>query len=305
MPVIEVTNLYKRYRDQVAVRDLSFTVEEGEIFGILGPNGAGKTTTVECIEGLRVPDGGSITVLGLDPWSDRDELRRRVGVQLQESRLPDKLTVGEALDLYSSFYCTPANWQQLMDTLDLTGKRDTRFGKLSGGQKQRLSIALALVGRPQIAVLDELTTGLDPGARRDTWALIEGIRSQGVTILLVTHFMEEAERLCDRVALLDAGRVVAIDSPAGLAARVGGEQRIRFRPSRPLDDRLLTDLPEVAGLTRRGDQVLVTGTGEVLHAVVSTLARNQIVAQQLRVDQASLEDAFVALTGRARGATEN
>jgi ABC-2 type transport system ATP-binding protein len=305
MPVIEVTNLYKRYRDYIAVRDVSFTVEQGEIFGLLGPNGAGKTTTVECIEGLRTPDGGSIRVLDLDPRSGRDDLHQRVGVQLQESRLPDKLTVGEALELYSSFYRTPANWEHLMETLGLAGKRDTRFGKLSGGQKQRLSIALALVGRPQIAVLDELTTGLDPGARRDTWALIEEIRAQGVTTLLVTHFMEEAERLCDRVAVLDAGRLVAIDSPAGLAARVGGDQRIRFRPSRTLDDWLLTDLPEVTSLARRGDQVLVTGTGEVLQAVISTLARNQIVAEQLRVDQNSLEDAFVALTGRANGATDN
>jgi ABC-2 type transport system ATP-binding protein len=238
MPVIEVTSLHKRYRGQVAVRDVSFTVEQGEIFGILDPNGAGKTTTVECIEGLRTPDSGTIKVLGLDPRSDREELSQRAGVQLQESRVPEKLTVGEALDLYSSFYRTPANWEQLMDTLGLTGKRDTRFAKLSGRQKQRLSIALALVGRPQIAVLDELTTGLDPGARRDTWALMEEIRAQGVTILLVTHLMEEAERLCDRVAVLDSGRVVAIDSPAGLAARVDAEHRIRFRPSRPLGDGL-------------------------------------------------------------------
>jgi ABC-2 type transport system ATP-binding protein len=305
MPVIEVTDLYKRYRDHIAVRDVSFAVEQGEIFGILGPNGAGKTTTVECIEGLRKPDGGSIKVLGLDPRSGCDELHQRVGVQLQESKLPDKLTVGEALDLYSSFYRTPARWEHLIDTLGLAGKRDTRFGKLSGGQKQRLSIALALVGRPQIAVLDELTTGLDPGARRDTWALIEEIRAQGATILLVTHVMEEAERLCDRVAVLDAGRLVAIDSPASLTARVGGEQRIRFRPSRPPDDRLLTNLPEVVSLARRGDQVLVTGTGEVLQAVIATLARNQIVAEQLRVDQSTLEDAFVALIGRANGTTDN
>jgi ABC-2 type transport system ATP-binding protein len=218
--------------------------------------------------------------------------------------LPEKLKVGEALELYSSFYRAPANWEHLLDMLGLAEKRDTRFGKLSGGQKQRLSIALALIGRPRIAVLDELTTGLDPGARRDTWALIEGVRAQGVTIVLVTHFMEEAERLCDRVAVIDAGAVVAIDSPAGLTAGVGGEQHIRFRPSRPLDDRLLTDLPEVTSLTHQGEQVVVTGTGDVLNAVISVLARNQIVAEQPRVEQANLEDAFVALTRRA-GATEN
>jgi ABC-2 type transport system ATP-binding protein len=304
MPIIEVNHLRKCYRDQDAVRDVSFSVEEGEIFGILGPNGAGKTTTVECVEGLRVPDAGSIRVLGLDPQRDRDELHQLVGVQLQESKLPEKLKVGEALELYSSFYRAPANWEHLLDMLGLAEKRDTRFGKLSGGQKQRLSIALALIGRPRIAVLDELTTGLDPGARRDTWALIEGVRAQGVTIVLVTHFMEEAERLCDRVAVIDAGAVVAIDSPAGLTAGVGGEQHIRFRPSRPLDNRLLTDLPEVTSLTHQGEQVVVTGTGDVLNAVISVLARNQIVAEQPRVEQANLEDAFVALTRRA-GATEN
>ncbi|HEV7896723.1 MAG TPA: ABC transporter ATP-binding protein [Planosporangium sp.] len=298
MPVIEVTNLHKRYRDQVAVHDVSFTVERGEIFGILGPNGAGKTTTVECVEGLRRPDGGRIAVLGLDPQRDRAELRRQVGVQLQESQLPEKMTVREALELYSSFYPEPVDWTGLVDELGLADKRATRFGKLSGGQKQRLSIALALVGNPRIAILDELTTGLDPQARRETWQLIEKIRDRGVTVVLVTHFMEEAERLCDRLALIDSGRVVAVDTPAGLIARVTAEQRIRFRPSAPLDDRLLTDLPEVSGVTRHGTQVLVTGTGNVLHAVTSVLARNQIVAADLRVEQANLDDAFVALTGR-------
>ncbi len=295
--VIEVQNLRKRYGDTVAVDDISFTVAEGEIFGILGRGGAGKTTTVECIEGLRTPDSGTISVLGLHPVRDRGELRQRLGAQLQDSELPERLRVGEALELYSSFYRRPADWPALMETLGLSGKHGTRFGKLSGGQKQRLSIALALVGSPQVAVLDELTTGLDPQARRDTWALIEGIRDTGVTILLVTHFMEEAERLCDRVALIDSGKIVALDSPAGLATGVSAEQRVRFRPSQPLDDSLLTSLPEVTSLTRRGDTVLVTGTGDVALAVTSVLARNGIVAAQLRVEQASLEDAFVALTG--------
>jgi ABC-2 type transport system ATP-binding protein len=298
MPVIEVTNLHKRYRAQVAVHDVSFTVEEGEIFGILGPNGAGKTTTVESIVGLRKPDGGRITVLGFDPRRDRDELRQRVGVQLQESQLPEKMTVREALELYSSFYPRPADWRRLAGELGLTDKAGTRFGKLSGGQKQRLSIALALVGNPRIAVLDELTTGLDPQARRDTWELIENIRDNGLTVVLVTHFMEEAERLSDRVALIDAGRVVALDTPAGLVARVTSEQRIRFRPSAPLADGLLTALPEVSSVTRHGPQVVVTGTGNVVHAVTALLARNQIVAADLRIEQANLDDAFVALTGR-------
>src|SRR5215813_13157654 len=228
MPAIEVRNLHKRYGDHVAVQDVSFTVERGEIFGIIGPNGAGKTTTVECMEGLRKPDDGTVSVLGLDPRRDSVELRQRVGAQLQESALPEKMGVWEALDLYSSFYRTLANWQKLMDELGLAEKRNTRYGKLSGGQKQRLSIALALVGSPEVAILDELTTGLDPHARRKIWDLIEQVRTSGVTIVLVTHFMEEAERLCDRVAVVDGGRVVALDTPAGLVTRAVTEQRIRF-----------------------------------------------------------------------------
>jgi len=296
--MIEVQNLHKTYGDTVAVDDVSFTVQEGEIFGILGPNGAGKTTTVECIEGLRSPDTGRISVLGLDPRRDRAELTQRLGVQLQDSQLPDQLRVAEALRLNSAFYRNPADWHALMDTLGLTSKSKTPFAKLSGGQKQRLSIALALLGSPRVAVLDELTTGLDPQARRDTWELIEGVRDRGVTIVLVTHFMEEAERLCDRVALIDAGKVVAIDTPAGLAGRVEAGQRIQFRPSVPFDDALLTQLPEVSHVIHRGDVVVVTGNDNALNAVTSVLARHQIVAHQLRVDQASLEDAFLALTGK-------
>jgi ABC-2 type transport system ATP-binding protein len=298
MAVIEVEHLRKRYGDQVAVDDLSFTVEKGEIFGILGPNGAGKTTTVEIIEGLRTPDSGTVRVLGLDPRRDGAELRQRVGVQLQEGQLPELMKVWEALDLYSSFYEQPADWERLLDDLGLAGKRDTKFKHLSGGQKQRLSIALALVGNPEVAVLDELTTGLDPQARRDTWELIEHIRDRGVTVVLVTHFMDEAERLADRVAVIDAGRLVAIDSPAGLVSQVDGEQRIRFRPTAPLDESLLADLPEVHSVSRRGTQVLVSGNGDLLQAVTSVLARHRIVAQELRLEQANLDDAFVALTGR-------
>lgn len=297
MSVIEVQHLRKSYGDTVAVSDVSFTVEEGEIFGILGPNGAGKTTAVESIVGLREPDAGKISVLGLDPGRDRDRLRDVVGVQLQESQLPDKLKVREALELYASFYRAPADIDRLLESLGLGDKRDTRFAKLSGGQKQRLSIALALVGRPTIAVLDELTTGLDPQARRDTWELIDDLREHGVTILLVTHFMEEAERLADRVAVIDSGRVVAIDTPAGLAEAVDREQHLRFRPSAPLVDGLLTVLPEVRDVQRRGGQILVSGTGDVLGAVMSVLAREGIVARELRIEQSNLEDAFVALTG--------
>jgi ABC-2 type transport system ATP-binding protein len=298
MAIIEVTDLVKRYGETVAVNGVSFTVDEGEIFGILGPNGAGKTTTVECVEGMRAADSGTITVDGLDPRRDRGKIRQRVGVQSQESELPERMKVREALDLYSSFYPDPVDWRQLMRRLDLDAKQDNEFRNLSGGQKQRLSVALALVGNPKIAVLDELTTGLDPQARRDTWDLVEGIRDSGVTVILVTHFMEEAERLCDRLAVIDAGRVVAIDSPAGLVSRVDSEQRVRFRPSAPLDTALLAGLPEVIGVQVRGTQIVVSGKGNLLHAVTSVLARKQIVAADLRVEQASLDDAFVALTGR-------
>ncbi|HWF55373.1 MAG TPA: ABC transporter ATP-binding protein [Solirubrobacteraceae bacterium] len=294
--VITVENLHVAYGETVAVDDVSFSVKEGEIYGILGPNGAGKTTTVECVGALRRPDAGRIEVLGLDPQRRADELHQLVGIQLQQAELPEKLKVGEALSLFASFYRTPADPDRLLSLLGLTEQRGVRFGKLSGGQKQRLSIALALIGRPRVAILDELTTGLDPQARRDTWGLIEGIREEGVTVLLVTHFMEEAERLCDRVALIDRGRVVAIDTPAALAARAGAEQRIRFRPSRPVDLSLLHGLADVTAVIRHGQQLEVTGTGNLLGVVITALTRAGVVAEELRVEQANLEDAFVALT---------
>ncbi|AGP52915.1 MULTISPECIES: ABC transporter ATP-binding protein [Streptomyces] len=299
MPLIEVSNLRKEYRNHVAVQDVSFSVEEGEIFGILGPNGAGKTTAVECIEGMRKRDGGEISVMGLDPLKDKDlaELRESIGIQLQQSELPPKMKVWEALELYSTFYRDPVDWRELIKDWGLSGKADTAYGSLSGGQQQRLSIALALVGKPRIAVFDELTTALDPHARRETWKLIEKVREQDVTVLLVTHFMEEAERLCDRIAIIESGRVVALDTPSGLVSRVDEQQIIRFKPSVPMDDELLTSLPEVSSVTRSKSQVTVVGKGNVVYAVISVLARNQIVANELRLEQASLDDAFVALTG--------
>jgi len=296
-PVIEIDHLSKSYGAKRAVVDVSLSVEDGEIFGILGPNGSGKTTTVECVSGLRRRDGGSVRVLGADPQTDRAAVRAQVGVQLQEAELPAKLTVREALTLYASFYPDPADWRELVDVLGLGPSLGTRFGRLSGGQQQRLSIALALVGNPRIAILDELTTGLDPAARRETWDLVESVRDRGVTVVLVTHFMQEAERLCDRLAVIDAGRVVAIDTPGGLVERLDTRQELRFRPSRPFDDALLTVLDPVDELVRRGAEVHVTGTGDVLGAVVSTLARAGIVAEGLRVQQPSLDDAFLAMVG--------
>ncbi len=300
MSVIEVTNLHKRYGDTVAVDDVSFTVERGEIFGILGRNGAGKTTTVETIEGLRKPDRGTVRVLGLDPQKDRAAVARKLGAQLQESQLQEKLKVHEAIDLYASFYDDPADGNELLDMLGIVDKRNTQYRRLSGGQKQRLSIALALIGNPEIAVLDELTTGLDPQARRDTWDLIRRVRDRGVTIVLVTHFMDEAERLCDRLALIDRGGLVALDTPDGLVRQVNGEQRISFRPSTGLDDSLVTAVPGVSGVLRDGNgEVTVTGNGDIVGQVVLTLAQNNVIPADLKVSQANLEDAFVALTGRA------
>ncbi|MFG3422764.1 ATP-binding cassette domain-containing protein [Micromonospora sp. NPDC049460] len=306
MPVIEVDHLQKRYGEKVAVADVSFTVEQGEIFGVLGPNGAGKTTTVECVQGLRRPDGGTIRVLGLDPIRDRTEVRQRVGAQLQESQLPDKVRVWEALDLYRSFYRNRADIDELLTDLGLAEQRNTYFQKLSGGQKQRLSVALALVGRPEVAILDELTTGLDPQGRRDTWDLVERIRDRGVTVVLVTHFMEEAERLCDRLAIIDQGRVVAIDSPSGLLDRVGTDHRVHFRPDEPVEDALLLASPDVTGVSHYGAEVMVTGTKDVLQSVLSALNEAGIRYTGLRVEQPSLDDAFVSLTGRGgRTATQS
>ncbi|MEY9904136.1 ABC-2 type transport system ATP-binding protein [Catenulispora sp. MAP12-49] len=306
MAAIEVRNLKKTYGDTTAVADVSFEIGEGEIFGILGPNGAGKTTTVECISGLRTADAGSIRVLGLDPERDREDLRQVLGVQLQESQLPAKIQVREALELYASFYREPADVEQLLTQWDLTDKATARFRKLSGGQKQRLAVALAMVGNPRVAVLDELTTGLDPHARRIAWEMVEQVRAAGVTVLLVTHFMEEAERLCDRVAIIDAGRVVAVDTPAGLAARGSAAgQRMRFRPSEPVEDAPLLALPEVRTVERHGAYLEVTGTSEVIAAVTAYLARRQIIAAELRVEQSSLDDAFIALTSHPNAGDTN
>jgi ABC-2 type transport system ATP-binding protein len=296
-PAIEITGLCKTYGALVAVDDVSLSVAEGEIFGILGPNGAGKTTAVECAIGLRVPDSGTIRLLGLDPRADREQVHEIVGVQLQASAMPARLKVGEILDLYRSFYREPADVAELTEALGLAGKLNDYYKSLSGGQRQRLSVALALIGRPKIAVLDEMTTGLDPQARRDAWGLIEHIRDRGVTVLLVTHFMDEAERLCDRVALFDSGRVVALDTPANLAARARGGKVVRFRPSEAFDDQVLRQLPEVTQVERQSQRVIVTGTGELVNAVLFALAAVGVSALDVELDTSNLEDAFVKLTG--------
>ncbi|MEU9609027.1 ABC transporter ATP-binding protein [Streptomyces sp. NPDC048057] len=294
--IVDVSDLRKAYGGRTVVDGISFSVAEGEIFGILGLNGAGKTTSVECVEGLRVPDSGRIRVAGLDPVADHDEVTQVLGAQLQESALQAKLTVREALQLYSAFYPRPLDWRPLAERLGLGPKLSTRFGQLSGGQKQRLFIALALVGSPQVVVLDELTTGLDPRARRDTWSLIEDVRAGGVTVILVTHFMEEAQRLCDRIALIDKGRISALDTPEGLIARSSGSTVISFTPSRPIDPEVLAALPGRAAVDGKDGRITLSGTDETVNAVISFLARNHIQAHQLRVTDATLDDAFIDLT---------
>jgi ABC-2 type transport system ATP-binding protein len=299
MAVIEVHELRKRYGDTVALDGIDLAVEAGEVFGLLGPNGAGKTTAVEIIEGLRRPDSGTVRVLGLDPGRDGPELRQRVGVQLQQAQLQEKITVGEALELYAGFYRDPRPVAGLLAEWGLEGKRTTRFTNLSGGQQQRLFLALALIGRPELVFFDEITTGLDPAARRQTWELVRRVRDTGVTVVLVSHLMDEVEELCDRVAILDRGRIVALDTPAGLVARSGSEQRMRFRPTGPIPAGLLEAVPGVLRVERSGSQVLVAGTGDFAPGVTSALARGGLLVADLRLEQRSLDDAFVALTGRA------
>jgi len=299
VPVIDVRGLCKTYGDLVAVDDLDLPVEDGEIFGIVGPNGAGKTSTVECITGLRVPDSGTIRVLGYDPMTDRAEVRQRVGVQLQECALPVKIRVGEVLELFGSFYPRAVDTNELAEALGLASHRRAYYRELSGGLKQRLSIALALVGNPELAVLDELTTGLDPHARQETWALIESVRARGVTVVVVTHSMEEVERLCDRVAVIDHGRMVACGTPSELTSQSGGVTRMSFHPSGPFADALLACLPDVTSLERHGETVVVTGVGDMVTDIVLALHGAGIRPRHVRVESASLEQAFLTLTGDA------
>ena len=296
MAVIEVHELHKRYGDTVALDGIDLEVRAGEVFGLLGPNGAGKTTAVEIIEGLRGADEGTVRVLGLDPGDP--ELRQRVGVQLQQSRLPEKMRVGEAVELYAGFYRDPRPVDGLIEEWGLAAKRDTAFKNLSGGQQQRLFLALALVGNPELVFFDEITTGLDPAARRQAWELVRRVRAQDVTVVLVTHLMDEAEELCDRVAILDRGRIVGLDTPTALIDRSGSPQRMRFRPAVPLPAGLVETVPGVLAVERSGSQVLVTGTGDFATGVTAALAREHVLVADLRLEQRTLDDAFLALTGR-------
>jgi ABC-2 type transport system ATP-binding protein len=301
-PAVVVSNLVKRYGKFVAVDDVSFAIQEGEIFGIIGPNGAGKTTTVECISGLRAPDSGSISVCGLSPQRDRDQIREFVGVQLQEGALPPRLKVGEAVRLFAAFYPNPLDPQDVLESLGIKDIEHAVYKKLSGGQKQRVSIALALIGNPKIAILDELTTGLDPEARRETWALIERIRDRGVTVVLVTHFMDEAETLCDRVALINKGRLRALDTPEAIAGETG-TTRLRFVPSQPVDDQALYAVDGVQAVERKGRFVTVTGTGDLASSLINALAAEGVRVSDLEATRGNLDDAFIRLTREATAET--
>jgi ABC-2 type transport system ATP-binding protein len=300
-PIVKVEGLRKTYHTTVAVDEVSFEVHEGEIFGMVGPNGAGKTTTIECLEGLRKPDRGIVNVLGIDPQRENRFLHLQTGMQLQQSNLPDRMKVWEALDLYSSFYPKARNWQELLLQLGLEEKRNSPFGKLSGGQKQRLFIALALLPDPQLIFLDELTTGLDPQARHVIWDLVRDVRSQGKTILLTTHYMEEAERLCDHVAILDHGRIVALDTPTELIRTHGCGESLMFTVDTPLPTEFIHSLDQIGRLDIQGDKVVVYGystQSNMVSDVVLLLARLGIPFRNLRSEQSTLEEVFLKLTGR-------
>jgi ABC-2 type transport system ATP-binding protein len=299
MAVIQAEKLHKKYAAVTALEDVTFEVRENEIFGMVGPNGAGKTTTIECCEGLRRPDGGTLRVLGLDPQADGNALRRRTGVQLQSAALPPRMKVWEALDLFGSFYDKPSDWKSLLERMGLAEKRNAYVSKLSGGQKQRLFIALSLLNDPELVFLDELTTGLDPQARRAMWDLVREIRGKGKAVFMTTHFMEEAERLCDRVAILDHGRIIALDTPQNLVRGLNAENRIIFLTDDPLPADALREVPGLVRVEQAADRAVVYGRGDALvGGVVNALGARGIRFRDLRTEQPTLDDVFLTLTGR-------
>jgi len=298
--VIHVSNIRKTYGKVVAVDDVSFDVQQGEIFGLIGPNGAGKTTTMECVEGLRRPELGAITVLSLDPMRDARTLQNRVGVQLQQAQLQKRIKVWEAVDLWASLYSRAVNGDALLERLGLTDKRHAWFMTLSGGQKQRLFIALALIHDPEVVLLDELTTGLDPQARRAIWEMVRGIRDRGKTVLLTTHLMEEAERLCDRVAIIERGRVIDIGTPAGLVRRHCPEQTVVLVAD---DHSAREHFERIAGVelvTCEGVRFTIRGRNDNLVTdVIHCLSEHRIRVTEFRTELPNLEDVFLKLTGHS------
>jgi ABC-2 type transport system ATP-binding protein len=299
-PAISCRGLVKRYADVVAVDGLDLTVAPGECFGLLGPNGAGKTTTIEILEGLTKPDAGEVAILGRHWGTHERELRARLGISLQESRFHDRLTVFETLDLFRSLYPSGRDPELLLSDMSLTEKRNARVGKLSGGQRQRLAVACALAGDPEILFLDEPTTGLDPQSRRELWDLIEGYRAAGRTVLLTTHYMEEAERLCDRVAVVDHGRIIAQGTPGELVAGLNAPYIVEFASDPALSAEDLRALPGVRDCRQRDARwfVRVASLVEAVPALLASLDRGKARLLTLSTHQATLEDVFISLTGR-------
>jgi ABC-2 type transport system ATP-binding protein len=299
-PIISVSGIRKTYGKTVAVDDVSFDVEEGEIFGLIGPNGAGKTTTMECVEGLRRPDRGTISVLSLDPMRDARTLQQKVGVQLQQAQLQKRIKVREAVDLWASLYPRAVDGDALLERLGLTDKRQAWFMTLSGGQKQRLFIALALIHDPDVVLLDELTTGLDPQARRAIWDLVREIRTRGKTVLLTTHLMEEAERLCDRVAIVERGRVIDIGTPAGLVRRHCQNETVVLETTDAPAAQRFEAIPGVESVKWQGSQCTIRGRGgDLVTHVIQCLAEHRIQVTSFKTELPNLEDVFLTLTGHS------
>jgi ABC-2 type transport system ATP-binding protein len=299
--VVQASGIIKRYGSTRAVDDVTLEVLHGEIFGLIGPNGAGKTTTMECIEGLRVPDAGRISVLGLNPFQDVSTLQRRIGIQLQEAQLQKRIKVREAIALWSSLYGTkPADGYRLLEQLGISGKTNDWFMTLSGGQKQRLFIALALIHDPELVFLDELTTGLDPQARRAIWELVRGIRDRGKTVFLTTHLMEEAQQLCDRVAIIDHGRIVDVDSPDGLVRRHCPERTVAIETSSAHAREALSRVAGVDSATQDDGRVIVrTRSVDVMTGIIQCLAGQRIEVTDFQTFVPTLEDVFLKLTGHS------
>lgn len=298
---VDVHELVKTYDHVRAVDGVSFQVQPGEIFGIIGSNGSGKTTTVECLQGLRRRDGGAVSVLGLDPAVQRDALRHRIGSQLQESALPERLKVWEALDLFAALSPRARDWSRLADEWGLHEKRNTAFSDLSGGQRQRLFVALALVNDPEVVFLDEMTTGLDPSARHAAWDLVRQVRERGTTVVLVTHFMDEAEALCDRIAVFESGKIAALDTPAALVARFADQSIVHFSHEGGDDLAWLHDCRGVQSVERAGTRYTLTGEGPLLAYAGAALVAHGIAPLDLRGERATLEQAFLRISERKDG----
>jgi len=301
LPVIQVSGIRKTYGSTLAVDEVSFEVNQGEIFGLIGPNGAGKTTTMECIEGLRTPDRGTIAVLGLDPFRQVYKLQDRIGVQLQQAQLQKRIKVWEAVNLWASLYQKKAtDGERLLEQLGLHDKRDAWFMNLSGGQKQRLFIALALINDPEVVFLDELTTGLDPQSRRAIWDLVRGIHDRGKTVFLTTHLMEEAERLCDRVAIIERGRIIDMDTPERLVARHCPERTVILVTDDSAAEAHFRLIPRVQSVTCAGQRFTLRGSGDdFVTEVIRCLSENRIRVTDFRTILPNLEDVFLKITGHS------